>query len=306
MKKIGAVRFGIFVLAFVFAMPVFAAKVSGQLKTSKSVIKPTAVAAFPVRSKELAYVDTSLKWVTALIVAEGTMNVAEALQDIEPLSVLHNQDGMWEKNYITFLIRPDGYVEMHVLPVGADDEYIDSTKDKTGKGGISAQSLEATFTENSPNRLAGRIRTTKVAKTTKGETYELDVYFDTPVTQRPVGKKLSADGGEPGKALLQLLAAVKSKNWKGVQAGVSSKILESNTKADASEADNLISVLKFISWYLPTGKRMKILSGEEFSDRAILEVQAQWADGPSDSMYIVKMLKEPSGWRYDLASVYPL
>jgi hypothetical protein len=297
MKK----ELGIFVLALVLAVPGFAEKVSGKFKTSKSVIKPTAVAAFPARSMQ-----DPLNPVTALVLSEGTMNVPEALQDLQPLIHLSNQEGMRQKNIIIFFVRPDGYVHMTAIVAEGNVHYIDSTKDKTGEVSILAESLDASLTENSSNRLAGRIRTTKPTKTMGGkEIYELDVEFDTPVTRPQAAKKLSSGGGDPGKALMTLFAAMHSKNWKGVQAGVSSRILESETSPDATDAENLTSVVDLIGILLPKGKNVKVLGGEEFSDRAVLELQE--GNVPGDSiLYLIKMVKEPSGWRFDRSTMFGL
>jgi hypothetical protein len=301
-EKGGTVKKGILILVIILAFisPAFAAeKVSGQFKSStKGAIKPTAVTAFPTRS-----VQEPLKWVTSVVVAEGTMNAAEAVQALDPRTALINQQGMQGKNYISFWIRPDGYVGMNATFSEGMVQYIDSTKN-TDQPGMTGENLEATFTENSANRVAGRIRTTRPGKTMSGETYELDVEFDTQITRLPAGKKLGAGGGDPGKALMGLFDAMKSNNWKGVQAGVSSKILESDVNPDATDADNLKTVVDSISFLLPKGKNKKILGGEEHADRAVLELQGEMEDGAGNMLYLVQMLKEPSGWRFDRSTMY--
>ena len=288
-----------FVIVLALALPGFAEKVSGQFKAStKAAIKPTAVTAFPARS-----VQDPLKWVTALVLAEGAMNTAEALQSLDPRTALINQEGMQGKNYISFWIRPDGYVGMNATYSEGMVQFLDSTKNKDGDPGLTSESLEATFTENSANRVAGRIRTTTPGKTMSGETYELDVEFDTQVTRPPAGKKLGPGGGEPGKALMSLFEAMKTNNWKGVQAGVSSRILQSDASPDATDADNLKAVIDSISFLLPKGKNKKILGGEESKDRAVLELQGEMEDGAGNMLYLVQMLKEPTGWRFDRSTM---
>jgi hypothetical protein len=183
-------------------------------------------------------------------------------------------------------------------------QYLDSTKDPTGQaGGLTSESLEAIFTEKSENRLAGRIRSTKPGKTMNGETYELDVQFDTLVTKPPAGKKLDAGGGLPGEAFMALLNGINSNNPKEVYATVSSRIIESNTYEGVSEDENLKSVVDSVSFLLPKGKNVKILGGEEFADRAVLELRGEMSEGAGDSLYLVRMLKEDSGWRYDHSTI---
>lgn len=278
------------IIVFAFATSAFAQKVSGQFKTSKDVIKPKTVAALPVRSPK-----DPLKYVTALILAEGTMDVNAAFESLDPRTALINQDGMQDKNYITFWIQPDGYVGMNATFSEGMVQYIDSTK---GGGGMSAESLEAVFTENSPNRVAGRIHTTKPVKSMSGESYELDVNFDTPVSHPPAGEKLAEGGGQPGEAFNAFLAAVKSKNWNQLQATASARVLEgAYAETPAEKAASLVDSVSFL---LPKGKTMKILGGQQFDDRATLEVKGQMSEeAGSDALYLVRMLKEQGNWRFD-------
>lgn len=285
-------------IAMALAATGFAERVSGQFKTSKDAIKPTAVVAMPVRSPS-----DPLKWVTAVVLSEGTMDAAKAVQALDPHTALSNQEGMRGKNYISFWIQPDGYVGMNATFSKGMVQYIDSTKNKEGEGGITAESLEATFTENSPKRVAGRIRTMKPAKTMSGETYELDVEFDTRLTRPAAGTKLGAGGGEPGKAFLAFIAAMKAKNWKGVQAGASAKILE-DVDSEATDAEKAQSVIDSVSFLLPRGKKMKILEGEQINDTTVLELQGEMSEeGEGDALYLVRMLKEQGSWRFDHCGV---
>jgi hypothetical protein len=276
------------VIVLAFATSAFAQKVTGQFKTSKDVIKPKTVVAIPVRSPK-----DPLKWITAVILAEGTMDVAQAFEGLDPRTALINQDGMQDKNYITFWIQPDGYVGMNATFSKDMTQYLDSTK---GGGGMSAESLEALFTENSPNRIAGRIHTAKPVKSMTGETYELDVNFDTPISRPPAGEKLTADGGQPGDAFIAFLAAVKSKNWNQLQATASARVLESAYAE--TPAEKAASVVDSVSFLLPKGN-MKILGGEQFADKATLEVKGQMSEEGGDALYLVRMLKEQGSWRFD-------
>jgi len=283
-------RILVIIIVFAFATSAFAQKVSGQFKTSKAVIKPKTVVALPVRSPK-----DPLKYVTALILAEGTMDVNEAFESLDPRTALINQEGMQDKNYITFWIQPDGYVGMNATFSEGMVQYIDSTK---GGGGMSAESLEALFTENSPNRVAGRIHTTKPVKSMSGESYELDVNFDTPVSHPPAGEKLTEGGGQPGEAFNAFLAAVKSKNWNQLQATTSARVLEgAYAETPAEKAASLVDSVSFL---LPKGKTMKILGGQQFGDKATLEVKGQMSEeAGSDALYLVRMLKEQGSWRFD-------
>lgn len=279
------------IIVLAFATSAFAQKVSGQFKTNKAAIKPKTVVAIPVRSPK-----DPLKYVTALILAEGTMDVNEAFESVDPRTALINQEGMQDKNYITFWIYPDGYVTMNATFSEGMTQYIDSTKGAAG--GMTAESLEALFTQNTPMQIAGRIHTTKPVKSMTGETYELDVNFDTPISMPPASEKLTEGGGQPGEAFTAFLAAVKSKNWNQLQSTASARVLESAYAE--TPAEKAASVVDSVSFLLPKGKTMKILGGMQFADKATLEVKGQMSEeAGSDALYLVRMLKEQGGWRFD-------
>jgi hypothetical protein len=286
------------VLVVILAAPLFclATSVSGSFKADKKgEIKPTAVAAFPVRAQ-----DDPHNKVTAVVLAEGTMDAASALQTLDPHTALINQEGMRDKNYITFVVRPDGFVGMNATFSDGMVQYIDSTKGD--KESITAQALIAEFTENSPDRIAGRIHTDKPVKTQNGESYSLDVQFDTAITHAPAARDLGASGGEAGKALEALLAAIKSKDWKGVQQGIKSSDLESWTYEDDSDEENFDSVVGNITIFLPKGKS-KVTGGEQVGDKVILELEGEMMEGDSETkaLYLIQMVKEGQSWRFDRA-----
>lgn len=274
----------------------FSEKVSGQFKTTKNVIKPVTVAAFPSHSH-----DDRSKMATTVVLAEGTMNINEAVQALDPHTHLVNQKGMRGKNYITFVINSNGSVAMNATVSEGMVQYGDFTKDMLVGGKIPG-SLEATFTENSSARVAGRIHTIKPVKLAS-EIYELDVEFDTPITPLPAGIKLSEGGSDPGKAFLAFIAAINAKNWKGLQAGASAKIL-ADLDPEASDSEKTNSLIDSVNFLLPQGKKIKILRGEQFQDSAKLEVQGQMSEeGGPIFLYLVRMLKEQGSWHFDSSTI---
>src|SRR5258708_33449486 len=93
-------------------------------------------------------------------------------------------------------------------------------------------SLKAEMTTNTADRGAGRVFSAKPVKTMDGETYTVDVKFSTEVTHGPAGTKLPAGGGDAGKSLQALLTAMKKKDFKAIQAGVTAKRVESFSDVD--------------------------------------------------------------------------
>ncbi len=94
------------------------------------------------------------------------------------------------------------------------------------------------------------------------------------------------------------LNAIKTKDWKVVRMGVESKTLRELVDPDASDEENFETVVDEIAFLLPKGKT-KVLGGEERGDIAILELQGERTEGGVEVLYLVRMLKEAEGWRFD-------
>ena len=285
-------------LLFTTAAVSFAGSVSGQFTSSKKgTINPTSVAAFPVRSP-----GDPLKKVMLVVLAEGTMDAAEAVKQLDPHTALINQQGMREKNYISFWISPDGFVSMNATFHEGMVQYMDSTKKAGEDRSFVAPSLEADFSANTADRVAARVRSAEPAATLSGDSYKLDVDFDTSVIHPVAGEDLGTGGGEPGKVLQSLLNAIKTRDWKSLRMGVKPETLQRLVDPDASDGENFESVVDQIAFLLPKGKT-KVLGGEEKGETAILELQGETTEGGFEVLYLVRMLKEGEGWRFDRSQV---
>ena len=276
----------------------FAGTVSGQFKSrKKGLIKPISAAAFPVRAP-----GDLLKTVMLVVLSEGTMDSAEAVQQLDPRTALINQEGMRKKNYISFWIRPNGFVSMNATFHEGMVQYVDSTKNAEGKGGLLAQSLEVNFSVNSADQIAARVRSLKPVGTLSDDTYEIDVEFDTSVTHLPAAKNLGPGGGDPGKVLKAFLNAIKTKDWKVLRTCVKSETLQGLVDPDASDEENFETVVDDIAFFLPKGKT-KVLGGKDRGEIAILELQGERTKGGLEVLYLVRMLKEEERWRFDRTQI---
>ena len=272
-----------------------AGEVSGQFKaTSKGTIKPTFVAAFPVRAP-----GNPIEKSIVVILSEGAMDPSAALESLDPHTALINQDTMRKKNYISLWITPGGHVGMNATFSDGMVQFLDSTKEKKGEGIFSAQSLEAKLNENSGKRIAGTVRTTKPVKTSIGS-YELDVQFDTEVTRLAGATGLRSGGGDPGKAFMKLLPAIQKKNWKGVKSGVTANNLES-MDPEATDSQNYDNVIGIFARLLPQGKA-RILAGEQRGDVADLTVRGSMGEGV-EAYYMVRMIKEAGAWKFERSTI---
>src|SRR5205814_2161926 len=83
-------------------------------------------------------------------------------------------------------VRPNNDVSMNATYSENMTQFVDMTPG----------SLQAQISELTPDRVAGRLFTTKSIKTMDGETYSLDVKFATPIARSSGATKLPAGGGD--------------------------------------------------------------------------------------------------------------
>ena len=79
-------------------------------------------------------------------------------------------------------------------------------------------SLKATLTVNTPERVAGRVFTAAPVKTRGGESYTVDPTFDTAVARRPAGTR-SPEAAAPGQGAHRISCRGESTAMAGDQGG---------------------------------------------------------------------------------------
>ncbi|MGA8808778.1 MAG: hypothetical protein WB973_12950, partial [Thermoanaerobaculia bacterium] len=158
----------------------------------------------------------------------------------------------------------------------------------------------ADLTTNTRDKVAGRIFSPKPLKTMDGDEYSIDLKFSTEVTRPPAGTKLPADGGEPGKVLKTLQAAIAKKSWEGIKINVSAKNVESFDESYRTPKENLDDAIQTLGFWLPK-KAGKITGGELRGDSAILNLEGELFEN-QNALFLVRMIKENSRWVFDRAT----
>jgi hypothetical protein len=262
----------------------FPDSVKGQFKVDgKPVIQPVHAAAYAVRDQF-----NPRDWQVEVVLAEGAVDTKAIAEALDPHVNVINQEGVRAGNYILLWISPDGTVSMNATLSATMTQYGDSTAEGD---------LKAELTTNTKQRVAGRVFTAKPVKTMSGETYDVDVTFDTGVTQAPAGTKLPAGGGDAGKAFQALYQAIQKKDMKGIQAGVTPGVANILFEDYYTAEENLKSAVDTLTAWLPK-KNVKVSGGEVLGEVVLLEVEGEIYEG-RNALYIVKMSKAESGWGLD-------
>lgn len=268
--------------------------VSGQFEVKGRVIVPQHAAAYAVRDPR-----NPRQWATEVVLSEGAVDVDAAVAALSPHADVINQDGVRAGNYVLLWVRPDGEVSMNATFSATMTQYVDSTR-----GGWMGGRLRAELTSNTAELVAGRVRTLEPVKTMNGETYQVDVSFSTAIGRPPAGNKLGARGGEPGKALEALWAAMRRKDWPAIRRRMSPSSLASLEADYRTAEENRAYVLDLLAAWLPK-KKMKVTGGEIRGETAILEVEGEAFAGRM-ALYQVRMVRETGGWGFDGAALVGL
>ncbi|HEX3581628.1 MAG TPA: hypothetical protein VH087_07675 [Thermoanaerobaculia bacterium] len=254
------------------------ADVTGQFTAGKRPpIQPKYVVAYETRDQRDAR-----KRAIEVVLSEGEIDLAHAMAQLDPQQDIVNQKGMQGHNYIFLWVRGKNDVSMNATYSATMTQYVDFTG---GRFNSDIKTLTA-------DTVAGHVWMSSPAKTMDGDTYSIDVTFSTPITRLPLGTKLAAGGGEPGKALELLFGAIAKKDWDAIQGGVSERALKS--------FDSIDDAVSTLGIWLPK-KVGKITGGELRGEAAILEMEAEMFAGVN-GVYLIRMVKRGPKWVFDEAS----
>ena len=193
--------------------------------------------------------------------------------------------------YVLLWIASDGHVSMNATFSETMTQFIE----KVG------ESLKATLTTNTPERIAGRVFTDAPVTTTGGETYTVDLTFDTAVTRVPAGTPLGPGGGAPGKALTVFLAAVKKQQWPAIKAGLAPSAVAMFDKSYNSPEENASSASDLLQAWLPKSG-LKIVGGELRGDTADLDVEGEMFPG-TRALYLSRLRQVDGTWLFESAGI---
>jgi hypothetical protein len=272
-------------VVFLYPVLAFGGDASGQFTAGKRPpIKPKYAAAYETRDQRDAR-----KTAIEVVLSEEPIDVVEAAAELDPHSNVINQKALRDHNYVLLWVRPDNDVSMNATYSETMTQYVEMTGSR----------MTADLPANTRDKVAGRIFSPKPLKTMDGEEYTIDLKFSTEVTHQAAGTKLPNDGGEPGKALTALQAAIAKKSWTGIKGNVTAKTLESFFESDRTETEHLADAIQTLGFHLPK-KPGRIAGGELRGDSAILNLEGELFEGQK-ALFLVRMVKDGPRWVYDRA-----
>ena len=268
--------------AFVTAGAAVAGPASGTVKSSTGAISPKQAVGYVVRDQRNAR-NTRVE----LLLTEVPVNAAGLRDQLDPHVVAINLDELRDRNYLLLWVMPDGTVSMNATYSKTMTQYLNDT----------AGGLKAELTTNTPTKVDGRVYSPSPLKTMDGSTYTIDVTFSADVIPALSGTPIPAGGGDAGKALTTFVGAVTKKDWPGIKAGLSPKVLPMYDHDYDTPAEKADSASSIFSARLPLTK-MKIAGGTLINPTtAVLEVEGERFG--SRVLSLVKMVKAGTAWQFE-------
>jgi hypothetical protein len=274
-----------FAILSAFSLSALAGEASGEFTAGKRPpIKPLYAAAYETRDQRDAR-----KRVIEVVLSEEPIDVAAAAAELDPHANAINQKALMDHNYVLLWVRPGNDVSMNATYSETMTQYMEMTPDR----------IKAELTVNTLDRVAGRVFSPKPLKTMSGDVFTINLTFSTAVTHPPAATKLSAGGGDPGKAFSALQSAMTKKSWDGIKSNVSAKTLKSFEDNDRSAQENLDDALQTLGMFLPK-RPGKITGGELRGDTAVLDLEAEVFEG-QDGLFLIQMIKDGQRWQFNRA-----
>ena len=267
-----------------------AGPISGQLVLDGKPVPVSEAAAFRMRDQ---FNPRTLE--TYVMLTAKPVDRAAISASLDPYSVAINDPAVHDTDYIAFSVRANGEVAMNAHVGGT--QYVDTSGKIMGQPG----SLIAKCSENTPKRVACSVKTEKPVKTMDGPAWSMDLSFEADVLSRAPGKAIAKDGGDPGKALLALRAAVGGNDLAKILALLAPGEAKSYQEDWRTPAENLASAKEILDVRLP--KKPKITGGEMVAnDHAVLEVEGEPYEN-GRMLYLVEMRLVNGRWVYEQSSV---
>jgi hypothetical protein len=226
---------------------------------------------------------------TEVLLTDVPVDPAPIAAALDPHMAAINLDALRDRNYVLLWVSADGSVSMNATFSKTMTQFADDT----------AGGLTAAFTTHTPSRIDGRVFSQAPLKTMDGATYVVDLKFAVDVPPTPAAQPLAPGGGEPGRALVAFVDAVKKKNWPAIKAGASPQALTMFDKSYNTPAENAGGALDLVKAWLPIDK-MTVTRGELRGDVAILDVEGELFRGQL-GLSLVRMIRSGGGWLFDEA-----
>lgn len=263
------------------ALPARAGPAAGAVKSASGTIAARHAVAYVVRDARNPRASR-----VEVLVTDVPVDAATFVGDLDPHLTAINLDVLRNRDYLLLWVAADGAATMNATYSKTMTQYVNDAS-----GGLKSE-----ITRNTATQIEGRAFSPAPLKT-MDSSYTIDVTFSADIVPALSGTALPAGGGEPGKALTALLAAIETKDWHGIKAGLSPNKLPAFDKDYNTPAENLATAVDILNAWLPT-TRARVTGGFLVSENdAVLELEGERFG--SRVLALVRMTRTGGAWQYE-------
>lgn len=264
------------------ALPAWAGPAAGAVKSASGTISAKHAVAYVVRDMRNPRASR-----VEVLITDVPVDAATFVGEFDPHLKAINLAALRGRDYLLLWLGADGAATMNATYSKTMTQYLNDAS-----GGLKAE-----IARNTATKIEGRVFSTAPLKTLAGPTYTIDVTFSADVVPALSGAALPAGGGDPGKALTALLAAIGTRDWVGIKAGLSPNKLPAFDKDYNTPAENLAMAVDVLNAWLPT-TRATVAGGFLVSDSdAVLELEGERFG--SRMLALVRMTRTGGAWQYE-------
>jgi hypothetical protein len=262
------------------------AEVTGRFTAQEAgTITPAHAAAFETRDPR-----NPRSRIVEVVLSAQPIDADAAAAALSPHAQAINQEGLKGQDYILVWIRPDGRASMNATFGATMTQFLDAT----------GQGLSIELATNAADRVAARLFTPRPVATLGGETYSVDVTFTAAVARPAPGTALPAGGGDAGRALVALDAALTARRWDRIRAGLAPGTVERFDESYRTAEENIDYAVDVLRAWLPK-KRLRVSGGELRGDTATLDVEGEMFPGQK-ALYLARMVRTGGTWQLQQAT----
>ena len=250
----------------------FAGEASGSFSNGSRTFSPKAASAIEIRDSS----DPG-KRAIAIVLTEQPVDIDAAASALDPYHALINLPDLMERSRITVFVHKDGTVAYNAQIAGDQTQYVDSTK----------LGLQAEVGGGGEAPLKVRVHAPAGSDATP-----IDVTFSTRVTRMPDGTPIASGGGDAGKALAELVRAIKARDSASITRLVDADMLAGMTADYRSAEENAEAVLDTLGMWLP--ETIDVRGGRRIGDDALLDARGPMFGMPH--LFAIRMKAAGGGW----------
>ena len=237
--------------------------------------------------------------VVEILLTDVELETASMVGALSPRRAALAAEQLRHRRVISLWVRPDGTASMAVTGFSSSIQPAPTQWPTVSTiPSLKIITVHAEWAVKTASRVEGHVFSGGTIRMGSGAAYAFDLRFAVDVTPGPPADQLPLGGGDAGKALMALLAAVNRSDWDTVKTALSTDVLQTFAP-DTMPIEKIFRTRDLLSPLMPITQTV-VTNGQVIGDRAILDVETVLPG--TTSVSLVRMVRSDGVWRFDEAA----